>query len=501
MNVYVFFLAIEAYKRASTLAPSDPTPLSNLSAATFEAGDYEKSLKYSTEAMALLKDEADDDPRKQKLRVRLTKVERYLSEPDEYISQASLQNAILQLPRYRPHMNADRGYFPVGHDVPESQYTQTLRRTTKDAAFVSFLFCGIGDARNMLETMNVYAIDGPKATTQRLHFTILDHKPAILARDFILFSLLDDISRSLGSPLSAMHSFSNAQRTHLTETLSVLSYLFVAQIMPAYVWDQLQATIQRLLASFSNHEQPISWVHIPVAVQDAVRPTLESWTSVPTGPYSVQRLRQLTSYDNMQQRMARASMAGAFSGQEPLSHLKFDNRTYEDFSIVLPSDSLLNIHDPDLAAIVRDYRRQDNNAKARLSAHIDSKWRSNITLVDIEFEKANLVPGRPPTPDMSFTPFLVVNLLLTACVGDLQADNSTDPLLSQAEVFFKRTVDTITKLRNRMVVEVCLGEMADVLERIQYQAFDRSDKSNSENGLAMSKWPNKYDVIHMSNIP
>lgn len=83
----LILVAMVAYKVAVAFLPSDLTPLSNLSAATFESGDYKKSLQFANEALALLKEETDDDPRKQKLLSRLNKPERYLSEskPDDSI--------------------------------------------------------------------------------------------------------------------------------------------------------------------------------------------------------------------------------------------------------------------------------------------------------------------------------------------------------------------------------------------------------------------------------
>ncbi|KAG0146775.1 hypothetical protein CROQUDRAFT_106917 [Cronartium quercuum f. sp. fusiforme G11] len=306
-----------------------------------------------------INDDADDDPQKQKLLARLTKAKLYLSEPANPIAQESVRNAIFQLPKYRPHLNDDRGYFRVGHD----EMNRSLR-----------------DARNLLQTMSFYAFDRPKPT-QRLHMTILDHTTAMLARDLICFC---PFRRGL------------------------LNYRIASSRRKQLYHQTTLATIQRLLDSFAKQEQPISWVYGPVAVQDAVRYTLESWMPVPTGPYSIQRIRQLMAEDNLG------------SGQE-LVHLKFDH--------------------------------------PRLSAYVDSEWSFNITLVDIGWENANPELGISPNPDLVTLPFMIVDLLT-------------------------RATNAITVLRNRMIVEVCLGEMSEVLERMQHEALDGPTEPGSKNGLA-----------------
>lgn len=475
-----------------------------MSAASFEIGDYEKSIKFANEALALLEKEADDDPRKLKLLARLTKAKLYLSKPEDSISKESFRNANFQLPRYRPYLNDERGHYPVGHDTASSQYGQALRETTKDAPVVSILFCGIGDARNLYQTMLQYVEQGPKSD-QRLRFTILDHKPAMLARDLILFALLDDLARAKASLPKDDRNVRREDWAAIAETQSVVSYLFFTQVIPGYAWDRLQTIIRRLLASFSKREQPISWVYVPVAVQDSVRRVLEAWKLVPTGSYSTERFRELTSVENLHQKLMMAQMSTFVRDLDqvgPFPNLKFEHRVYKDFSIVLPGNYLMKAYDPEMVTIIHDYRNGDRCTKSRLSAYINTKWRSNITLADIEWENENAVPGSEPIPDLSFTPFEVVKSQVQGCLSEPVLEViSQDTLFAVATSYVSIIADAITALRSRMMVEVCLGEMADVLERMRYKAFDRSIEPTSKYGLMSSKWPDKYHVIHMSNIP
>jgi len=69
----LFNEATKAYFEALSLTPNDSAPLSNLSAVQFELGNYSASSIYAEKALKLLNDEADINPKKQKLLSRLAR--------------------------------------------------------------------------------------------------------------------------------------------------------------------------------------------------------------------------------------------------------------------------------------------------------------------------------------------------------------------------------------------------------------------------------------------
>lgn len=395
-------------------------------------------------------------------------------------------------------MTDEADYFSVGHDVPESQYSKALQKTTKDAEAISFLFCGIGDARNLFQTIAVYHQRGPKAN-QRIHFTILDHKPAVIARDLIIFALLDSLAQP-GFSVQRMGSLSKADRILFKETLSTISYLYTTQVIPAYAWALLQKTIERILESFQKNEQPIPWVYVPTSVQQTICQSLTSWQQTPSGPYTTQRFRQLTWLHNVQQIAGRGAMLGDSAPTEAFPELKLDHRVFKEFNIVLPEGVILEARDPELAKMIKEYRKGNKTVQDRISDHINSTWKTNMTLVDLEWENDRY--DYKHTPDLGFTPFDVVDLLEQG-LEDIRGPRNQrgETIISHAELFFLGMVKSISALRDRMIVEACLGEMADVMERIRYHQFDRHCESFKEDPLSSISWPDKYHVIHMSNIP
>ncbi|KJZ68139.1 hypothetical protein HIM_12472 [Hirsutella minnesotensis 3608] len=72
-----------------------------------------------------------------------------------------------------------------------------------------------------------------------------------------------------------------------------------------------------------------------------------------------------------------------------------------------------------------------------------------------------------------------------------------------ADVFRAFSISTLTlSLQKRLVVELIIGEMADIMERIRYDLLDyRLSPSNDSGMLDPTAFPQTFDYVHMSNIP
>ncbi|KAK7991439.1 hypothetical protein PG988_000233 [Apiospora saccharicola] len=231
------------------LDKSNYLPLSNLSAAYFETGKYRESIDFANNALQILAEAPDSEPPKQKLLVRMMKGLLYLRDLDTVESimeriegnderaslqlsfermhamrephQASMEEWSLilrRLPKYKPQMVDEAEYFCVGHDVPESQVTGDLIRTIKPDETVSILFAGIGDARHMFQTILEFPVDPPR----KLHFMVLDHKPAVVARNLIFFHLFNEAATE-----------KDEEKAHLG--FCILAYLFTVQYLAEYL--------------------------------------------------------------------------------------------------------------------------------------------------------------------------------------------------------------------------------------------------------------------------
>lgn len=204
------------------MAPEDPSPHSNLSAAHYEMGLYAQCIEDIDTALGL--DKNKSSALEQKLVPRLVKSYLQVNDPKAAVDALNrvsesgdkavmefvcrrLANSSLpkehkyrrdrlqQLPRYLPSLDPVREYYVVGHDEACSQIDASMLDQSDRS--VSILFGGIGDARNMYATLlKVDQLEREflRLPTRKYHLTINDIKPETLARDLLMF-FLNDLGR------------------------------------------------------------------------------------------------------------------------------------------------------------------------------------------------------------------------------------------------------------------------------------------------------------------
>ncbi|KAI0385283.1 hypothetical protein F5Y04DRAFT_245462 [Hypomontagnella monticulosa] len=501
--------ATKEYQAAANLAPSDPSPLSNLSAAAFETGKYAECVEFATRALDLLKVDPATSNTRRKLLARQAKaycqlsnlnkaqevldqlgsgedanslgnILKGLSEFVTFSSQpALLREMSLQLPRLRPSIQDEPEFFGPGHDVAESQYTEELKKSADKDPVLSIMLCGIGDARHLYHTILQYFAVSKK--TQKLHITILDHKPTVMARNMIFFSLLHQISTDKDS----------------RETLSLsLSYLYCAQIVPPFVWEKLQETISKLVAQLEERKQPVPFIYLPVSLMDAIIKVLKGWQSGPATLFGTKQIRRIIP-EHIDEATPPMTDKWHF-----LPECVADHEAFDDLSVMFPPEAVLSSLEPELSALVANYRKGAKGARKPVSEFINRNWKVNVTLIDVEW-LARQEPGT--APDMSSDPIGVVEALTREALK-LEGPNrkSTFCVLKHLAEFFEMVSFTCTVLKNRLMVEVIIGDMADTLERLRYGILDRPTQEKGAEESESPKttdWPQTYHIIHMSNIP
>lgn len=102
--------------------------------------------------------------------------------------------------------------------------------------------------------------------TRKYHLTINDIKPETLARDLLLFFLLNDLGRikELGE---------NKRR----DILTTIFFLYIASVVPQRVSGHIQVTIERVVAALQSGNGIPTWVHIYERDKVLLLKTLDSW--------------------------------------------------------------------------------------------------------------------------------------------------------------------------------------------------------------------------------
>ncbi|KAI1139797.1 hypothetical protein F5Y05DRAFT_380108 [Hypoxylon sp. FL0543] len=490
--------AARAYEKAASLDPSDPSPLSNLSAANFEAGKYSECVGFAAKALGLLKDDVGTAAVRQRLLIRQAKSYLHLSrlgEAEKLSDQLSpgketedlcsllegsreftafspqvstLREAILQLPRLRPSIQDEPDYFGPGHDDAESLYTPELEKSAGDDPVLSIMLCGCGDARHFFQTILRYS--STKRGTQKLCVTLLDHKPAVICRDLIFFSLLEEATID--------------EQTREITLLS-LSYLYCTQVIPPFVWEKLQETINNLVRKLENKEQPLASAWVLVSQMDAIVQQLKTWQTGPATEYKAAQIRRIVSE--------------SASDEDAYRECKADRRAFRDFSVMFPPSAVLSRFEPELSALVTDYQHGDGRSRKRISAYLNKHWKVNPTLIDVKWQ-ARQPPGDEPV--LEGHPHGIVDKLI-GMFSRLNAPNraSTYCILQHAGTFFEKVRLAILSLEDRLMVEMIIGDMTEVLDRLRYDKMERPKRGLDSEGRELLDWPQKYHIIHMSNIP
>ncbi|ROV89746.1 hypothetical protein VSDG_08634 [Cytospora chrysosperma] len=534
--------AINAYKEAASLAPEDYAPLSNMSAVRFEMGRYPDAVEYAEKALQLLKSEPDDVPKKQKLYARIAKSLLYsldfgkaelaktaISRLDNSYSaegtsvealqstiagvkalwtsvpqEAQLRALVLdRLPRYKAHLLDCPEYYAVGHDEPstviDKPELQALPASQDD---LSFLFCGSGDARNVFSTLlSLFQVPLVAKTSRfkKIHITILDLKPAALAKMIIIVDML------------SRYSIMKFLKTKGHEdVLIVSSYVYCCQLLPPFVFEKMQEHIDHLIEALeSGDDDPFPYLYVPPSSLRQVIRVLKQWKEPLSNHYSVPRARTFIRYKVKFNR----EQAEMYFGPNPRVPSKKDRKDFDAFGAIFADQDFIERREPRLGELYAAYESGDSVQMKDLEEYLDVTWKLNVTLLDSDHEATrnenlsniseyygsgcqawSVNDGENPANLAEFDPVDMSDLFIT--------DTPSGTVIKKMSVFFEGVTLGIIMLNEKLVIEAVVGEMADVMERLRYDAMDhRSLAPKDDEGIDPRQFPKKFDRIHMSNIP
>ena len=86
---------------------------------------------------------------------------------------------------------------------------------------------------------------------EKHHITTKDTKQLVLARDLLMFMLLNDLSE-----------LEDGDCEDAELLLNVLFFTFAGTIMPVYAFKRPRKSIKRAIAALDHNKQPLQWLHI-----------------------------------------------------------------------------------------------------------------------------------------------------------------------------------------------------------------------------------------------
>jgi len=158
-------------------------------------------------------------------------------------------------------------YYAIGHDNAES-LIDPAEVSSQDS--VSLMFCGSGDARHLfatLLTLQAREMKQKRPVCKDVHITILDLKPAALARTLVMFDML------------CMYvSLKTSKVPGHEDAPAIMAYIYAGHVVPAVVNEKLQVHIAGLITALDAGEPLFDdWFFMPAATRKDVAQCLRRW--------------------------------------------------------------------------------------------------------------------------------------------------------------------------------------------------------------------------------
>ncbi|EJP61914.1 tetratricopeptide-like protein [Beauveria bassiana ARSEF 2860] len=313
---------------------------------------------------------------------------------------------------------------------------------------------------------------------------MLDLKHASIAKALILFNMMHEIDKEM-----------TTKGPHPTDYFLVMAYVFACQIIPPFVQKKLQSNIQDLIERLENKKEPLSFIHLHACDTEAVIRILRQWQNPWPAISKPAHVRKF-----IEEKTPPPNPLAPDKGPDGP-----EKKDFRKFAALFPSQALARQWEPSLADTLAEYKKTGKGKK--LLQQIDATWAVNNTLIDYDVADYELeIPGGS-CAYLEFDPLEMVSAADFASKSGERAKAKTNNSIDRlADVFRVITISTM-KLHSqkRLIVEMIVGEMTDIMERIRYNALEhrRPDPKNSKTDepLDPTKFPQTYDYIHMSNIP
>ena len=469
------------------LAPSDDAPLRNLSAALYEMGNYRMCKLTASKAIKILEKQggAEALAKVKILQQRLEKAAMHSSATPEDERNRRRRELLEKLPRYRASMFVTTEYFTVGHDLAISLFGDDgiFEQYSAKSETVSFFLGGVGDARNVLQTLSVLAEleQNSKIPRRRYHFTMNDIHKSALARDLVTFLLLDDLSEL------------NETSDEAWMILNTIFFVFTSTMMPEYAYTQLNSTIERALDILTSGGQPLKWLYLHKKDIPRYIAALEFWKYNATK--TTTNAKVIACVIKAMAISPDRGLNKQFGVDKPSQP---EEELYYQTAALLPCQKILQKYDPVLLELMGPIDKHRPKAKARvIREHVQRHWHWNTTLMDQESCKEwyhdQMITQDPF--DVGFSPFQFYKQFPYHEVSN--KPRSPDRLFDHMVPFFADAAQAIKHLGGRLQAEFVRGDYTVIAERLHFGLYE----DVSEECARPKDFPTIYDRIHLSNVP
>ena len=326
-----------------------------------------------------------------------------------------------------------------------------------------------------------------KLKGRSFHFTLVDIKPAVTARDLVVFLLLDDLSKIART--------STSKRFLL---LSCLYYTYLSPFMPGRLAAILQARIQRVIDILEDKQPPPGYLDIPHIHRPEVLRVLKQWQHDASARLPVSKLRQEIVWQRHSERIKLGLRVGPMP--DTLPDWKLEEQFYEQTGVLTMPEPYDVVYGDEIRSAFQASSTRKIEQKAAVTEKVEADWASNVTMIDLDWVEAlRSLDGKDI--DVAHNPWQFGDAL-----RDLIPMEPGMRLFDLVTMWFAHVADCFNQLKGDMKLEVCLGNITTVLEQIRCGVIGRRQRSyaHCDPDATISEgeeYPRVYDRIHLSNIP
>ena len=298
-----------------------------------------------------------------------------------------------------------------------------------------------------------------------------------LAKNLIIFYMLQDLTTS-------------EEDFDKTFTLAAIFYTFCSQIMPPFVYNHLQSTIEIIIKALDWGSSMLDWLFLGVPERSAIRKVLVEWKEEAEYFCSTSEISASVIRVNEEMRQETVGIFGQSMEKIPAGCSK-ETALYQRTAVLYPPGILLGKYEPFMQGLIDSYERSNKMPVKKIKAYCNDNWKVNVTFLDVQGEKVRR--KEDGEIELAFNPFQAVAHLYNET--RLPKPEHPKRLYDYVAGFFIKTAAALKHLRGRMIVEGICGELFTVMEKIRYSLVD------SRGSESTAAFPRQFDRIHESNIP
>jgi hypothetical protein len=322
------------------------------------------------------------------------------------------------------------------------------------------------DCRHVLETL-IEIVDqekNKKLSPKRYHFTTNDIHNSIVARNLVVWALLEELSTLEQGTDDAI------------VLLTTIFFVFVGNMMPKHSSNKLHQVINRLRNLLTDGNQRIEWVYLHEKDFLPLSNALYIWESkVPQMIQGADVIRDVT------QVMAGYSSPGPGYGER--TALRNEKLLYSHSAGLYPPSRFMELHEKGMKQLLETHGDKLATDAQKFRDYFQEHWRVNPTLFAISNNcKVNM------DFDLDHQPFTITN--------SSKPRNGTR-LFEDLSPLFMDAARALDDIRSRLKVEVYCGDVVDLAEKIRFDLFSQQEKKLSR----PKDFPTTYHKMNLSSVP